>query len=67
VRRFAVSYYGGMLILVFILYASFVRSVAPSFWCFVVGLLAGGAVIVMIASAMYVAWHAKDVSEEESA
>ena len=56
-RRFAFSYYAGIGILVFILYASFLRAVVASFENWLCGVVSGGAALILILIAIYVAWR----------
>lgn len=62
-RRFAFNYYVGMLLFVFILYASFLRAVVEVFRWWLIGVLAGALAIVMLLFAIYVAWKAHDETE----
>ena len=57
-RKFAFSYYVGLLVLVFFLYASFLRVVAPLFDQFIVGILAGALALVLVLLAIGAAWKA---------
>jgi hypothetical protein len=58
-RRFAFSYYVGVLILVFFLYISFLRAVLPELNEFLGGAVAGALAIIAILVAIHQAWKAK--------
>jgi hypothetical protein len=58
-RKFALSYYAGLLILVFFLYVNFLRAVVPAFTQFVFGLVSGAGAIILILIAIWAAWKTK--------
>jgi uncharacterized membrane protein len=64
-RRFAFSYYVGIGLLVFLLYAAFLRAIiTPGEHWWLIGVIAGAAALILILIAIYVAWRGNGYAKE---
>jgi hypothetical protein len=59
-RQFALSYYVGVFILVFLLYVNFLRAATTNSTTFVYGLASGAGAITLILIAIVVAWKGNE-------